>query len=301
MKYYVSAEHNGKLLREYLTNILLLSRAELTRLKKREDGIVLNGKRVTVRAVIKTGDLLELNRDDDEPSGGITPTEMPLDILYEDDDIIAINKGANMPTHPSHDHQNDTLANGVCHYYKEKGVPFVFRAVNRLDRDTSGIVLVAKNMNSAYRLSNEIAAFNVTKQYIAIVEDELTKDGIIRSGIVRKEESKMKRIACDPSNGQYAETEYKVLLTKDGYSVLLVTPKTGRTHQIRVHTSSIGHPILGDTLYGDENGSVLISRQALHGYSLEFTHPRTNERIKITAPLHNDMLALIGCELQELL
>lgn len=301
MKYTVSIEHDGKMLREYLSCVLLLSRAELTRLKKRDDGIVLNGKRVTVRALLKAGDVIELNRADDEASGGITPIEMPIEILYEDDDIVALNKGPSTPTHPSHEHQSDTLANGLCHYYKEKGVPFVFRAVNRLDRDTSGIVLVAKNMNSAYRLSNEIASFNVTKQYIAIVEGELTDGGVIRSGIVREEESKIKRIVCETSVGQYAETEYRVLLNNNGYSVLLVTPKTGRTHQIRVHMASIGHPILGDTLYGDEKGCGLISRQALHAYSLEFTHPTANERIKITAPLHEDMQALLDVELQELI
>lgn len=292
MKYTVSDEHNGKMLKDYLNNILRLSRAELTSLKKKDDGIILNGERVTVRAMLKSGDVLTLNRDDEEPSENITPIKMPLEILLESPDIIALNKPPSMPTHPSHDHQRDTLANGICYYYAEKGVPFVFRAVNRLDRDTSGIVLVAKNKNAAFLLSKEIAAFGVVKKYIAIVEGEVTSGGIIRSGIVRESESKMRRRVCPECEGQYAETEYEVIASNKGLSLLLVTPKTGRTHQIRVHLSSIGHPIISDTLYGNENGSPLISRQALHAYSLTFSLPAGEGKLTVTAPLPLDMKAI---------
>ncbi len=286
----ISTEYDGMILREYLRNVLRLSRAELTELKKRDDGIMLNGVRVTVRAVLKEGDELILSRDDIASSGGIAPVELPIEILYEDDDVIAINKPPFMPTHPSHEHQSDTLANALAFYFKNKGVNFVFRAVNRLDRDTSGIVLVAKNKNSAFVLARQISEFKVTKRYIALACGEIIGKGEIEGNIRRIEDGRMNRGVFP--DGQYALTEYEALCFKNGISTLLVTPKTGRTHQIRVHLSHIGHPILGDTLYGDENGSNLISRQALHAYSLTFSHPTTNKKITVTAPIPNDMAAL---------
>ena len=286
----ISSEYDGMILREYLRNVLRLSRAELTELKKREDGIMLNGVRVTVRALLKEGDELVLSRDDIAPSEGVKPVPLPLDILYEDDDVIALNKPPFMPTHPSHEHQSDTLANALAYYFESKGIPFVFRAVNRLDRDTSGVVLVAKNKNSAFVLAKQIAEFKVTKKYIAIVDGEVLSSGKVEGNIRRIEDGKMRRGVFP--DGQYALTEYEVLGVKNGLSALLVSPKTGRTHQIRVHTSYIGHPILGDTLYGNENGSELISRQALHAYSLTFSLPSNNETITVTAPLPSDMASI---------
>ena len=286
----ISSEYDGMILREYLRNVLRLSRAELTELKKRDDGILLNGVRVTVRALLKDGDELVLSRDDIDSSEGVKPVPLPLDILYEDDDVIALNKPPFMPTHPSHEHQSDTLANALAYYFESKGIPFVFRAVNRLDRDTSGVVLVAKNKNSAFVLAKQIAEFKVTKKYIAIVDGEVLSSGKIEGNIRRIEDGKMRRGVFP--DGQYALTEYEVLGVKNGLSALLVSPKTGRTHQIRVHTSYIGHPILGDTLYGNENGSELISRQALHAYSLTFSLPSNNETITVTAPLPSDMASI---------
>ncbi len=286
----ISSEYDGMILREYLRNVQRLSRAELTELKKRDSGIMLNGARVTVRAVLKEGDVLALSRDDIASSEGVKPVDLPLDILYEDDDVIALNKPPFMPTHPSHEHQSDTLANALAYYFDKKGIPFVFRAVNRLDRDTSGVVLVAKNKNSAFVLARQIAEFKVTKKYIAIAVGEIPNDGKIEGNIRRVEDGKMRRGVFP--DGQYALTEYEVLGVKNGLSALLVTPKTGRTHQIRVHFSHIGHPLVGDTLYGDENGSALISRQALHAYSLTFSLPSNNEIITVTAPLPTDMASI---------
>ncbi len=286
----ISTEYDGMILREYLRSVLRLSRAELTELKKRDDGIMLNGTRVTVRAVLKEGDELVLSRGDIASSEGVIPVDLPLEILYEDDDIIALNKPPFMPTHPSHEHQSDTLANALAFYFKNKGVNFVFRAVNRLDRDTSGIVLVAKNKNSAFLLARQISEFQVTKRYIALACGEIFGKGEIEGNIRRIEDGKMNRGVFP--DGQYALTEYEALCFKNDISTLLVTPKTGRTHQIRVHLSHIGRPILGDTLYGDEGGSELISRQALHAYSLTFSHPTSNKKITVTAPIPNDMAAL---------
>ncbi len=291
MRTVISSEYDGMLLREYLRSVLRLSRAELTELKKRDDGIMLNGARVTVRAVLKEGDELLLSREDIVSSEGVTPVELPLDILYEDDDVIALNKPPFMPTHPSHEHQSDTLANALAYYFESKGTPFVFRAVNRLDRDTSGVVLVAKSKNAAFVLAKQIAEFKIVKKYIAIAEGELCGKDEIKGNIRRVEDGKMRRGVFP--DGQFALTEYEVLGVKNGLTTLLVTPKTGRTHQIRVHFSHIGHPLVGDTLYGDENGSALIDRQALHAFSLTFSLPSNNETITVTSPLPNDM-ATIG-------
>lgn len=290
MRTVISSEHDGILLREYLRNVLRLSRAELTELKKRGDGIMLNGARVTVRAVLKKGDELVLSRDDIASSEGVTPVKLPLDILYEDGDVIALNKPPFMPTHPSHEHQSDTLANALAYYFASKGIPFVFRAVNRLDRDTSGVVLVAKNKNAAFMLARQIAEFKIVKKYIAIAEGEISCCGSIEGNIRRVEDGKMRRGVFP--DGQYALTEYEVFGIKNGLTTLLVTPKTGRTHQIRVHFSHIGHPLVGDTLYGDENGSAIINRQALHAFSLTFSLPSNNKIITVEAPLPSDMASI---------
>lgn len=295
----VSQKYSGLLVRDFLRRHLGISRSELTELKKKDDGILLNGNRVTVRAVLRTNDVLSLNRSDESFSEGVIPVELPLDVLYEDNDIIALNKPANMPTHPSHDHQDDTLANALAFYFKKQNIPFVFRAVNRLDRDTSGIVLVAKNKASAFYLSREFSSFNVTKQYVAIAVGIANDSGMIEKNIERAEASKIKRRVCDNDNGQYALTEYEKLEEHNGNSVLLVTPKTGRTHQIRVHLSYIGHPIISDTLYGDESPSLSINRQSLHAYALSFKRPSDGNEIKITAPPPSDMLSLMSADLRD--
>ena len=144
MEIVITEAENGKCLRDYLKKNLGMSRAELSHLKSLDTGIMINGVRVTVRAVLAAGDVLFLDRDDAAAGENVMPGDIPLDIIYEDDDIIALNKPAGMPTHPSHGHYYDTLANGLAFYFAKKSIPFVFRAVNRLDRDTSGIVLVAK-------------------------------------------------------------------------------------------------------------------------------------------------------------
>ena len=264
-----------------------MSRAELSHLKSLDTGIMINGVRVTVRAVLATGDVLFLDRDDAAAGENVIPGDIPLDIIYEDDDIIALNKPAGMPTHPSHGHYYDTLANGLAFYFAKKSIPFVFRAVNRLDRDTSGIVLVAKNRASAYRISSEMSRGGIKKTYIAAAVGAVYQSGTVIANIKRRYESIIERTVCPENEGQYAETRYAPLYTDGKVTLLEVRPVTGRTHQIRVHMAYIGHPLCGDTLYGEE--SELIGRQALHCSRLEFTHPTTGERIILSAPLKGDM------------
>ncbi len=292
MFYRITTEHHGLVLRDYLRRVLGLSRAEVTVLKQKEDGILLNGTPVTVRAQLSEGDTLFLSREDEEAGDGVLPRPIPIEILYEDDDLIAVNKPAGLPTHPSHQHQEDTLANGLAYLFAQRGVPFVFRAVNRLDRDTSGVVLVAKNRGAAFRMSREIGSGNTEKTYLAVVTGTVDRAGTVEAHIRRREDGRMERTVCSPEEGRYAKTDYRPLASQDGLTLLSVRPLTGRTHQIRVHLSSLGYPICGDTLYGDPSGSPLIGRQALHAVSLTVFSPNHGERITITAPLPPDMATL---------
>lgn len=297
MKYVITDEHDGMLLRSYLRYVLNVSASELTSLKKKSDGITVNENRVTVRYVLKAADVLRLNRSDIASSNSIAPIKLPLDIIYEDDDVIAVNKPPNMPTHPSHEHQSDTLANALSYYFEEKGVPFVFRAVNRLDRDTSGIVLVAKNKSAAFLLSKEFSSFRVEKKYIAIANGITPEKFTVEGNMKRQEESKMKRVMCDDGEGQYSRTDFERITSSNSMSALLVTPKTGRTHQIRLHLSHAGHPIISDTLYGDESVSEMINRQALHAYSLTFIRIGDGSPITLKADIPEDMKNIIKIDL----
>mgnify|MGYP004601300429 CR=1 FL=1 len=289
-EFIIDKRNDKRLLRDYLRFELGCSGKVITELKKSETGILLNGNRVTVRAVLHEGDILSLKIGDADDSENIIPVELPLDIVYEDQDILALNKPYGMPTHPSHNHFDDTLANGVMFYYKKKNYPFVFRAVNRLDRDTSGLVLISKNKLSASKLSSELKERRIKKKYTAIVLGDPGECGIIDVPIKRKNESIIERVVSD--DGQEAVTCFKRIAKGDGFSVVSVEPKTGRTHQIRVHMAYIGCPILGDTLYGPEDGSKLISRQALHCREMSFLHPSKNELLTVSAPLPQDMMRL---------
>ncbi|MBQ4064714.1 MAG: RluA family pseudouridine synthase [Clostridia bacterium] len=300
MIYFIPSAHDGRPLLDYLRKDLRLSRAEVTSLKQKEEGILLNGTRVTVRAILHEGDVLSLDRADGAAGETVLPRPIPVEILYEDDDLIAVNKPAGMPTHPSHNHQEDTLANGLAYLFECRGVPFVFRAVNRLDRDTSGVVLVAKNRGAAFLLSRQLTEGQVEKTYLAVASGTVARKGTVEKHIRRREESKMERIVCPPEEGQYAKTDYEPLGSHGGLTLLKVKPITGRTHQIRVHMASLGHPLCGDTLYGDPAGSPLIGRQALHAHTLSFLRPSNGERITVTAPLHKDLASLAAYALGEL-
>ena len=293
MPFVITKAEEGTLLREYLRKTLGLSRAELTVLKQRDEGILLNGIRVTVRAVLHEGDILTLDRVDKTSSEAVVPRNLPLSILYEDEDLIAVNKPPFMPTHPSHGHYEDTLANALAFHFAAAGEPFVFRAVNRLDRDTSGIVLVAKNRGAAFRLSQAIAGGEVEKRYLALAIGKIAHSGTVDANIRRRTESMIERTVCPPTEGQSAKTDYRPLTGNESLTLLEVMPITGRTHQIRVHMASLGHPLLGDTLYGNPSPSPLIARQALHAVSLTFHRPSDGETITVTAPLPPDMAAIV--------
>ena len=284
----------GLTVKEVLINELGFSKRALTSLKAKPDGILINGEHATVRAKIKENDILTINSDDDvNNEEKLIPSLTLPDIIYEDDDIVAVNKPPFMPTHQSQGHFYDTLANSLAYYFKLQNRPFVFRSVNRLDRNTSGVVLVAKNRLASSKLSNQMKNDGISKSYIAILQGELEHDeGIITTHIRRKQESIILREVCDKTDdSKIAITSYKVLAKKNGLSLVLATPITGRTHQLRVHFAHLGAQILGDDLYG--NSSNLISRHALHAYKLCFSHPETNEKMELFAQLQSDMQAII--------
>ncbi len=281
IEFIVTKDLEGTEIKYILYKSLDLSSKLIRKLKTYDDGIMLNNKKATVREKVSSGDVLSLNIKD-EASLNIVPNDIPLDIIYEDEDILAVNKPFDMPTHPSQNHYEGTLANGVMNYYK--GKDFVFRAVNRLDRDTTGIVLIAKNRYSSELFCRQIRSGEIQKTYLAIVSGTPENiKGVVEGPIKRKEDSVITRIVAD--DGQYAKTEYEVLKSENGFSLVKLMPKTGRTHQIRVHMAHIGHPLYSDFIYGNE---VEGERTRLHCSELTFYHPVKGEMLTLTAPVPDD-------------
>ena len=291
MREIIKSEYDGLTLRTYLLGKLFISGRLLTRLKQTDGGIKVNGERVTVRYVLHAGDLLELADCDTKANESVEPRDLAICVLFENDDAIVLAKPLHMPTHPSHGHRDDTLANALA--FRFRGLPFVFRPINRLDRDTSGVVLVAKNQRAASFFAETMKRGEFKKTYLAVCDGELSGAGTVEKPIKRAEKSIILRVVCNQEDegAQYAKTEYEVLSSNKCASLVRVSPKTGRTHQIRVHLASLGAPIVGDSLYGRE--SEHIDRQALHAYLLEFPLP-TGGRICIKAPLPEDMLLLLS-------
>ena len=284
----------GLTIKEILTDKLGFSKRAIASLKNRPDGILLNGQHATVRATIKDNDVLIINSEDsDDNHDRLVPSSTLPSIIFEDEDMIAVNKPPFMPTHQSQGHFYDTLANSIAYYFSLLNRPFVFRSVNRLDRNTSGIVLIAKNRLASAKLAQKMKKDEITKTYIAILQGELEqKEGVIKTHIRRKEKSIILREVCEESeDSKIAITSYKVLATAKGLTLVSATPITGRTHQLRVHFAYLGAQILGDDLYG--NASILINRHALHAYTLRFKSPASNEIMELIAPLPEDMASVI--------
>lgn len=276
-------------LKELLKSHFQISDRLLAKLKNAQK-IFINGEKVSVRASLKTGDLVEVNLDFLENNSNIVPTKMELDILFEDETMLIINKPAGVPVHPSMDHFEDSLSNGIRFYFDEIGLKRKIRPVNRLDKDTSGIVIFAKNEYVQEYLVRQMKANKFVKEYIAVCSGSFDfKVGTIDAPIARKEDSIIER--CVSEAGDKAVTHYEVLKNVNNYSVVKCILETGRTHQIRVHLAHIGHPLLGDTLYG--TSSPLISRQALHAYKVKFIHPISLKPIALTAKIPNDIENII--------
>lgn len=269
------------------------SRQNIIALKKQPESILLNGARCYVNQMLAVGDCLTVHVTENESSPKIVPCSIPLSIVYEDEDILVINKPANMPIHPSLNHYEGTLANGVAYYYKKQGLPYVFRCANRLDRDTSGLTVLSKNMVAAGILSTMAANRQITREYVAFAghgKIPLLKEGTIDAPIARTGDSLITR-CVDFEKGERAVTHYKIIRQKNGYDFISLQLETGRTHQIRVHMSYLGHPLLGDFLY--HGNMELIQRQALHSYRMCFCHPITKKPLTFVADIPDDMKKLI--------
>ena len=278
----ITKAEDGTILRFFLKETLGLSSHTVTLLKSKENGILLNGERVTVRAVLHEDDVLSLSVEDEKSNEDVVPRPIPIRLLYEDDAMTVADKPADMPTHPSHGHFEDTLANALAYLYRD--IPFVFRAITRLDRETSGAVLVARNAVSAHRLALAMKSGEIKKSYFALVYGETPDEGCVTLPIRRKEGSVILR-ETHP-DGAPAETPYRTLARGGGFSLVAVFPKTGRTHQIRLHFASIGHPLAGDCLYGHEGDG--FPRTMLHAAGLRFVHPDLGTPLAVFSPLPDD-------------
>ncbi len=289
LEYLIEPAYAGSTVEYYLKS-KGYSHGCIVHLKKTEAGIKRNGVWAYVNEKLETGDCLETVFVEEEASENIVETEMALDIVYEDEDILVINKAADTPIHPSQGNYENSLANGVAHYFKEQGESFVFRCINRLDRDTTGLVVIAKNMLSGAVLSQAMVKREIHRTYLAVVKGVLPDSGVINAPIGRKEGSTIER-CVDYENGESAVTHYRCVKKNEKYSLAEIWLETGRTHQIRVHMNAIGHPLPGDFLYHNDQSE--IGRQALHSWKLEFMHPIKGELMRFEQPLPEDMRKLL--------
>lgn len=284
----VSLEQAGCTLDNLLRHKLGFSRALVRRLK-REGEVLLNGTSTLLRARVEPGDLVVVNMPRDQETQ-LIPDLMPLEIVYEDQDLLVIHKPAGMLVHPVHRENRGTLANGVLYHWRQQGVQDRFRPVIRLDRDTSGLVLVARGQHNARLLAGQVARGEMRRRYLAVVQGILPGDlGTIDLPLALKP-GHTAQWMVDP-RGKRAVTHYQRLRSLAGAALLLLELETGRTHQIRVHLSHSGHPLLGDARYGADPKS--FHRQALHAAALDFTHPGTGRPMQVRAPLPRDMRQLL--------
>lgn len=283
--YEITEKDNGKSIEKFLKE-KGYSHAVLVHLKKTPDSILQNGNWEYFSSQLKQGDSLVVTLLEETSSEHIIPVFHPFEIIYEDEDILVINKPADMPIHPSIHNFDNTLANAVAYYFKEQGIDYTFRCMNRLDRDTTGLTILAKHMLSAAILNKAVANREVKREYVAIVSGIPEESGTICAPIARKDGSAIER-EVNFQKGETAITHYRRLASSDDCSLISLHLETGRTHQIRVHMKYIGHPLFGDFLYHPDFSK--ISRQTLHSYRLEFCHPITGKPLTFTAPLPDDM------------
>ncbi|MDO7907391.1 RluA family pseudouridine synthase [Paenibacillus sp. JX-17] len=293
--YMIPPEEEGFMLKTILQKRMDVSRKLLSRLKQTEQGIMLNGERVYISSRVQAGDRVEI-RMAQETSDDILPEPIPFDILYEDDHLLIVNKAAGIIVHPTHGHYTGTLANGVVHYWRSQGAHYRFRPVHRLDQETTGVLAIAKNPYVHQHISEQMIAGTVEKRYLAIVHGCPDPDQGEVEGPIDRDPLEPHRRVVTPS-GYAALTRYETLAVWNGASRIRLKLESGRTHQIRVHMTHIGCPLIGDKMYRLEEQNLpaaaaldtSIGRQALHASELAFVHPVTKERMIFEAPLPPDM------------
>lgn len=286
--YKVKDEEAGIKLTEVLYEKMKLS-GRLTRKLKRNKTIFVNNYNISLGSNLRKGDVVKVVMIDEV--NNFEAQDIPISVVYEDMDIIIINKQPNIVVHPTKGHPNNTIANGLANYIQKTGQSFKIRFINRLDRDTSGLLMIAKNPFAQQELSNQMQMNLVEKKYLAVVEGKLEKaKGTIDEPIGRTEDDSIHRRVIE--SGQRSLTHYELVESYSDSSLVRLTLETGRTHQIRVHMKHIGHSLIGDELYGKVN-EELISRQALHAETLKFLQPRTGEEVFVRAELPEDIKNLI--------
>ena len=263
------------------------SAQNLSTIKRMPESILVNGVHYYMKQTLKAGDRLLVRIQETESSRNIPPVCAPLSIVYEDEDLIVVNKPAGMPIHPSLNNYTNSLANALAWYYQQQGKPFIFRCCNRLDRDTSGLTVVAKHLVSGNILSTMTKKKEVRREYLAVVRGHIIPEsGTISAPLARKGGTIIERVV-DFDRGEPAVTHYHLVREANGHSLVSLQLETGRTHQIRIHLKHLGFPLVGDYLYNPD--MEYISRQALHSFRLSFPHPITGEVMDFTAPLPEDM------------
>ncbi len=283
----INPSFEGMLLKEYLFEQLSLSHNLIKKAKSETGQILINGEKKTVRYRLKAGDNLQVIFPSEQIGNHLVKSDIPLKFLYEDNDIIVINKQAGVATIPSRHHPENTIANGLLHYYDQIGLKSTIHVVTRLDKETSGALLVAKHQYSHSILSRIQKKFLIKRKYIAIVDGNIPREfGTINAPIARKKDSIIEREVSEV--GKKAVTHFTVIERFNHMSVVKIELETGRTHQIRVHFSYIGHPLVGDGLYHAKS-QCKFPRTALHCSEISFPHPMTKKILTFSAPLHEDM------------
>lgn len=280
--YILKREDDGLKLIDVLVRRFNLSIRQLRR-AKHSKLVMVNGHKISVNAVLRRGDVVELLMEEEENI--FEPEPIRFEVAYEDEYLIAANKPPFLVVHPTKSHQSNTLGNAVAYHMVSSGANYKIRFINRLDRDTSGIVLIAKSALVQQRITEQMQKNQVDKHYIAIVEGHVDKAGTIDLPIGREKEDDIVRVVTP--QGKRAVTKYECIRTVGKYSLVGIQLLTGRTHQIRVHFRAIGHPVVGDALYGAT--SPYISRQALHCEEMSLVHPFTGESLVLRAEMPDDM------------
>lgn len=284
--YEVTSKGEGSKIRDYLKYEENLS-SRFIKGSAMDRRLWVNGEKVKLNYVLKEGDIIKINIEKYE-SQDIPPENLNIQVVYEDDDLLIVNKPPFMVVHPTKMHQSGTLANGIIHHFRAKGDNSIVRLVSRLDRDTSGLIMVAKNQFSHMNLAKSMEKNEIKKSYISIVHGNMPKvEGTIDEPIGRVENDTIRRGVV--ADGQRSITHYKVIDTFEEGQLLELVLETGRTHQIRVHLSHCGHPIYGDSLYSEYNDEALINRQALHAYGLSLPHPRSGNILTFKIEIPEDM------------
>lgn len=284
--YIIDEADDGLRIEQYLRR-KGYSGQNLAEIKRMPKSVLVNGEHYYMKQELNTGDHLSIHICETKCSEKIPPIQIPLDIVYEDEDIIVINKPAGMPIHPSLNNYTNSMANALAWYYQEQGKPFIFRCCNRLDRDTSGLTVVAKHLVSGNILSDMVRRRDIHREYLAIVRGHVSPEaGTINAPLARKPGTIIER-TVDWEQGETAITHYRLIEERNGHSLVSLRLETGRTHQIRIHMKHLGYPLIGDYLYNPD--MEYIGRQALHSHRLSFTHPITGEPMEFTAPLPKDM------------